>query len=212
MSDEQTAVFEQPDPHQYDEYAHLPERELGRIPGPVSQRTSAKLREALAYELKDLAGQEINPSNLATISRFAQVANELLMVRDPIAEVRRRKRPRMDMPPMGVVGGLTEYNANYGSGSSSYTSEAAPNETFGAKLIRELVPAFQGLNQKTERSVVDQMSEAIEKARERGLNEVADKIEAKMEKYLEEEFLSDSKPDVIDTDVVENKDKPKEVH
>ncbi len=61
---------------------------------PIIDKTSKTLRKAIQDELKEMAAENLTHSMLNQVSRFANIAQELIMVRSPIADVRQRKRRR----------------------------------------------------------------------------------------------------------------------
>lgn len=192
----------------YDKHADLPQRELDRSPGPIKNRTSQALRTAISDELQEMSKLEVSPSNLAQLSRFANVAQELLMVRDPIAEVRARKRPRLSemaapWPGATTIGaGAPSPECDY-SGNQSLTGEAAMNETFGAKLIRELIPALSNLTHKEEKDDVEKLVAAIRAARDAGLDDTADNLEEALKEKLKSQYLKSAKEEIDANKVVD---------
>lgn len=113
------------------------------------------------------------------------------MVRSPIADVRQRKRPRyasggISVPyqgdsypnPSPVIGG-----SGYPLEENALTGEAAPNETFGAKLVRELIPALTNATNKggAKKGIFEDLVDGIAAARDKGLDDVADSLQKKLD-------------------------------
>ena len=152
--------------------------------GSINGDTSRALLDALSSELKQMVQGQVTHSSLNQISRFANIAQELIMVRSPIADVRQRKRRPIiggygqgaisNSPAIGGTGYPLEENA--------LTGEAALNETFGAKLVRELIPALSASVNKGsgEKGVFEDLVDAIAAAKKGGLDEVAEGLEAKL--------------------------------
>ena len=83
-----------------------------------------------------------------------------------------------DSPVIGASGYPLEENA--------LTGEAAPNETFAAKLVRELIPALTGVNKNAdvgtvEKGVFEDLVDGIAAAREKGLDDVAESLQKKLD-------------------------------
>lgn len=189
----------------YDQHAEIPQRELNRTPDPVDSRTSDALKAALSDEIKTIAAQDITIATLSELSRFANVAQELLMVRDPIAEVRRKKRPKLGAAQYvsqgGVALGVSPSYPTYSTNDDNcepMTVEAAFNETFGAKLIRELVPALSNLAgavEKTDKkNPIEKIIEGIASAKKAGLDDVVTRLNKRLEVLLEKQYLAEPEP------------------
>jgi len=159
--------------------------------GPINGKTSEGLISALSTELKEMVQVPLTHSSLNQISRFANIAQELIMVRSPIADVRQRKRPRyasggISVPYQGgpysdpnpVIGG-----SGYPLEENALTGEAAPNETFGAKLVRELIPALTNATNKggAKKGIFEDLVDGIAAARDKGLDDVADSLQKKLD-------------------------------
>ena len=167
----------------------------------LSQATSPVLREAIAEELKSILARGVSISMLMELSRFSHTAQELLMIRSPLAEVRRKRAhnyqsngPNMYSPSMlgsyGAPGGfaMSPYQSEYGYGEDaadvgSLTQEAAQNETFGAKMTREIVSALGAMKRNTGPSVQG-LIESIKQARDAGLDDVVAKLQASLDDAL----------------------------
>ncbi len=186
------------------------EHGYGRLPviatpnGPINGKTSKTLISALSNELKDMIQEPLTHSNLNQISRFANIAQELIMVRSPIADVRHRKRPRIGIsgPISTSSGDYTDTDSPYytnsnpvigGSGyaleENALTGEAAPNETFAAKLVRELIPALTGINKNADvgtvkKGIFEDLVDGIAAAKEKGLDDAAASLQSKLDNIL----------------------------
>lgn len=188
------APIEQPHPHpqQHD---------------PVSDKTSEKLKGVLAEEIADIVKDGISIPILQQLHRFANIAQELLMVRSPIADVHRRQRSSgalYSTPSNITIGGSavgTPY-APYGSydDCEPLTQEAAPNETYGAKLIREIVPALSALKDGGKKSKLESLVSAIAEAKENGLDDIAETLEATMQDLLARKYLEEADEEISQED------------
>jgi len=166
------------------------------VPDEVNKLTSEALKGAIQSELKEMIEGGITIANLHQISRFAHTAQELLMVRNPIADIR-RKRQRMSQATFNSVyspGANPLQQLDYCEYPEGQVLESAPNETFATKLIRELVPALTGVANK---KVIDYQGivDAIAEAKEKGLDVIASKLEK-----------------IIDDETAEAEDKELETH
>ncbi len=174
----------------------------------LSQQTSDGLRTAIAAEIKSIASRGVSIGTLNELARFSHTAQELLMIRTPLAEVRRKKRlgAAMQGPAMqtnstysgsiGSYGGpggfvMSPYQDQYGydeddTDVGSLTQEAAQNETFGAKLTREVVSALGSLKRNTGPSVKE-LIESIAQAKDAGLGHIVSKLEGALDEALGKE-------------------------
>jgi len=159
-----------------------------RVPDDVDKLTSKALKGAIQSELKEMIEGDITIANLHQISRFAHTAQELLMVRHPIADIR-RKRTGMSQATFNSVYSsnpqayIPPQQSDYYDYPEGQVLESAPNETFATKLIRELVPALTDVANK---KVVDYQGivDAIAEAKEKGLDIIA----AKLEKLIDDDI------------------------
>lgn len=165
----------------------------------LSKNTSPALRKAIHDELLDIIKDGVDIPNLQMLHRFANTAQELLMVRSPLAEVRTRKRKRLGSLGYntGVIDGENPYQTLYGFECSSedvspaLTEEASPNETLGTKMVKELVSALSA-NKRAEGEegksnapdVFEGLVIAIKRARDEGMPEIAARLEKKLDGLL----------------------------
>ncbi len=167
----------------------------------LSDATSIALRNVLGAELQSILDRGVTISTLLELTRFAHTAQELLMIRSPMAEVRRRNSPAgsfgssiaIQNPNVGNFDSvpttpMSPYQAQYGYESSdsdvqSLTGEFAQNETFGAKMTREIVSALGALKRSDGPSVQELIS-GIGKAKKAGLHDVEAKLKASLDALL----------------------------
>ena len=166
----------------------------------LSDATSIALRNVLGAELQSILDKGVTIPTLLELTRFANTAQELLMIRSPMAEVRSRNRPAgsfgsniaIQNPNAGdsnsVATQMSPYQAQYGYGDSdadvqSLTGEFAQNETFGAKMTREIVSALGALKRSDGPSVQELVS-GIGKAKKAGLHDVEAKLKASLDALL----------------------------
>ncbi len=176
---------------------HAHRREPMPTGEPIVDKTSKALRKAIQDELKEMVVESLTHSMLNQVSRFANIAQEMIMVRSPIADVRQRKRRR------GPLGGNSNYQGVANPGvimgntgepleENALTGEAAPNESFASTLTRELVSAFGklgGQDPVKEKGPVEELIEGIAAAKKAGLGDLADKLETKLHEVLSKQFL-----------------------
>ncbi len=148
---------------------------------PVESKTSQQLMDALSKELREMIEEDLTVANLNQISRFADIAQDLILVRSPIANVLKKKKR------FGAVGiGPINYSSIHDieSDDESLTGEAQPNETFGAKLIREIIPAFSELKAKKQKGIFEELIDGISIAQEKGLDDIAKGLQAKLDHLI----------------------------
>lgn len=185
--------------HGCDEGHVISEGEADRL----SKITSNSLRQAIEEELRHIIGKGVSINTLLEISRFSHAAQELLMIRSPIAEVRRKKKrnngsglisfsddSNLNIGNYGTPGGfaMSPYQGEYGYGQNdtdvdSLTNEAAQNETFGAKLTREIVSALGAMKRQSGPSIPE-LIDSIKQARDAGLDSVAARLEESLDEAL----------------------------
>ena len=172
----------------------------------LSKATSKALLGAIEQELHSIISKGVSISTLLELSRFSHTAQELLMIRSPLAEVRRKKHGiGMALGQMGVgmvanynqglgaYGGpggvaMSPYQNEYGydeddADVDSLTGEAAQNETFGAKMTREIISALGALKRSSGPSVPD-LIESIKQAKEANLDSVVTRLEISLDEAL----------------------------
>ena len=167
---------------------------------PIVDKTSPALRKAIQDELKEMVVENLTHSMLNQVSRFANIAQELIMVRSPIADVRQRKRRRANYQgisnpgvAMGNNPGVVMGNTGEPLEENALTGEAAENETYASKLVCELISAFGklggGQEPVKEKGPVEELVEGIAAAKKSGLNDLAENLEAKLHEVLSKQFL-----------------------
>jgi hypothetical protein len=131
------------------------------IPATIVE-PSTELKLALQNELTKLVREPLDAARLQVIQSFASNAKQLLASLDPRINI----RPNFQECEMGSMGPYS-------------TAGIASNpETYGASLSRELISAFGKLNKKEQDPV--QLISAISAARDKGLTDIADKLEAQL--------------------------------
>lgn len=158
----------------------------------LAAKTSPALLEALAAEVQEIVKGGINIRSLMELSKFSHVAQELLMVRTPLAEVRRKKRNGGGMPQIYSGGGalyssgvssVGPYQTMYDEDVEPMTQEAQQNETFGATLSRELVSAIGAIKSNSAPNI-EELIARIAQAKEGGLDNVVSMLEKNLEILL----------------------------
>lgn len=188
----------------------VPELDLSKADA-LAAKTSPKLLEALQEEVSAIMEGGVNIRSLMELSKFTHVAQELLMVRTPLAEVRRKKRPRLagGGPMLSGPGGMMQssmgpYQTMYDEEVGPMTQEAATNETFGAQVTRELVSAIGSMKRSSGASIQDLIS-GIEQAKKAGLDSLAAKLEMKLDEAIggsaAEEAKSAEEPEGLEHDL-----------
>lgn len=167
-----------------EEHSLVPEKQQHAL----SQKTSSVLKNAIEEEIRTILEKGVSIPVLLELARFANTAQELMMIRNPSADVRTRRRRgpfASGITPMSA--GSYQYTAGYDD--SEYgpplTTEAAGNETFGAKLSRELVSAV-GAMRRSDKPTVPDLIESIKQAKEAGLDNVVTQLEGSLSKLLSE--------------------------
>ena len=165
----------------------------------LTEATSESLRKAIGEEIGNIVSRGVSIPTLLELARFAHTAQELLMIRSPIAEVRRRKRIGAGTGMMQYAGGMASYGGPGGFVMSPYqnqygyeeddpdvdslTTEAAQNETFGAKMTREVISALGALK-RTTGPTVQELIDSIKQAKDAGLDNIVAKLEASLDAAL----------------------------
>lgn len=194
-------------------------RERGALePGEeadVSRRTSEAMLGAIGGEISRIVGEGISIRSLNELARFAHTAQELLMIRSPLAEVRRKKNyggganitgagatlMSTGSGAIGSYGGpggfaMSPYQSQYGFEEGdcdvgALTTEAAQNETFGAKMTREIVSALGAMKRNSGASVQELIS-AIKDAKDAELGNIVSKLELALDEALGNESQADA--------------------
>lgn len=160
----------------------------------LAAKTSPALLKALEEEVQAIVKDGVNIRSLMELSKFSHVAQELLMVRTPLAEVRRKKRNGGGALYSGVSS-VGSYQAMYNEDVEPMTQEAQQNETFGATLSRELISAIGSIKNSSAPNI-EELIARIAQAKEGGL----DNVVAMLEKNLE--ILLRGDEDVVDAEAL----------
>ena len=135
------------------------------------RKPSKKLRKVLQEELQAIVqDKDFGVANLQMVQRFADHARQLLATLDP----------RMNM----VTPGCSDYGYQMGMGIPmpptvpGVMATSSSDETYGASLSRELVAAVGKMHDKPRDPV--ELVNTIAVARDKGLNTLADKLEAEL--------------------------------
>lgn len=169
----------------------------------LAAKTSPALLKALETEVQKIMEKGVNIRSLMELSKFCHVAQELLLVRTPLGEVRRKKSNQFSTQSSSVyIGGSASYQSSAGAYQGMYdedlepmTGEAQNNETFGATLSRELVAAI-GAIKNNNAPDTQELIARIAQAKEGGLDRVVAMLEKSLEKILTGE------EDVVDAEVM----------
>ncbi len=131
------------------------------------RKPSKKLRKVLQKELQAIVqDKDFGVANLQMVQRFADHARQLLATLDP--------RINMVTPGCDV-----EFGYQMGMGiPNPVMTMSSSNETYGASLSRELIAAVGKMHDKPRDPV--ELVNAIGVARDKGLNTLADKLEAEL--------------------------------
>ncbi len=199
-------------------------RERGALePGEeadISRRTGEAMLGAIGGEISRIVGEGISIRSLNELARFAHTAQELLMIRSPLAEVRRKKNygggasitsagatlMATGSGTIGSYGGgpqgfaMSPYQSQYGFEEGdcdvgALTTEAAQKETFRAKMTREIVSALGAMKRNNGASVQELIS-AIKDAKDAGLGNIVSKLELALDEALGNESQADAGGDL----------------
>ncbi len=132
------------------------------------RKPSKKLKKVLQKELQAIVqDKDFGVANLQMVQRFADHARQLLATLDP--------RMNMVTPP-GFE--CQEVYAPMGPMPYGSMAPSSSNETYGASLSRELIAAVGKMHDKPRDPV--ELVNAIGVARDKGLDTLADKLEAEL--------------------------------
>jgi hypothetical protein len=126
---------------------------------------------AIRDEMRKLLNEPLTPATITALEQFCESARSALLAYDPSHGLGRRRR-------RAIFGGV------YSAGEP-LEDEAQEGETFGARMMRELVTSLSALQQKQE-STPDPVSFviAIKHAKESGLDDMAKKLEQKFDSFF----------------------------
>lgn len=136
------------------------------------------LRDALQGRLREIIAQPLTSRTLVELEQTARHARALLIV---------SRRLENGFGAQMLGGGGFETGEIMGD-TTNYLEALAPSapaETFGSAAIREIVGALGKLGDKKETSV--DLVAAVAVAREKGLTDLANKLEERLLKVAEEE-------------------------
>ncbi len=175
----------------------------------LAAKTSPALLKSLAEEVQAIVKDGINIRSLMELSKFAHVAQELLMVRTPLAEVRRKKRPWNSMQGSSNYysgsASMVPYQSMYDEDLEPMTQEAQQNETLGATLSREIISAIGAIKNNSAPSA-EGLIDRIAQAKKGGLDNVVAMLEKKLESLLggtEDVVDAEAKPSTPDVEPLE---------
>lgn len=152
------------------------------------------LHKALQDQLKGLLNDPITIPALVELQKTAALARKLLELQNPKGKMMRK------------IGGLGSFGAlspgyygnnedfdpeidNIGADGLQFDGALAPSpgsETFGASVIRELIPAIK--NQNKDHLRLPDLLDAVSVAEKRGNTKLVEKLQAKIESMLEGEL------------------------
>lgn len=152
------------------------------------------LHKALQDQLLLLLSEPITTNSLLELQKTAEHARRLLELQNPKAKLARRLS--YGGGGIGIVGpnGMdfdaeVDTESSYGDSMSSALSPSPGSETFGASVIRELIPALR--NQNKPRLHLSDLMEALGMAKKNDNVELQRKIEAKIEEMLSDDADGD---------------------
>jgi len=168
-----------------DESCGLSNEDRGDIMDEKTEKNDPMAAALKARLLTLLEGDGLTPRTLLEIERTAKHGFQLLQLGSP--------HPRLVDAPYYSGG---EMGVTSGEGVLMQSPNPFNNETFGAKIIREILDAVRTMNQpRQEPTLADQIL-AINIAKDRGLTAVAEKLERRMLGELSDapEELPEAKP------------------
>jgi hypothetical protein len=121
---------------------------------------------AIRDEMRKLLNEPLTPATITALEQFCESARSALLAYDPSHGLGRRRRC--------IFGGVGVYPGE------PLEDEAQEGETFGARMMRELVGSLSALQSKP---ATDPLSFviAIKHAKESGLDDIAKKLEQKFD-------------------------------
>jgi hypothetical protein len=157
-----------------------------REPVPEPEENSPML-EAIALEIREVVSKPLTSDKLQEVILLCQSAQQVLFIREPRNRLKQKKGVRMMGGPI-----MAGYNPGY---VGSYYDEGEPmsngqldRETFGAKILRELVNVIPHIA-RVNREDPAKLIEAIAAAEKHGMTELAADLK---------ERLTNPKPPEID--------------
>jgi len=163
-----------------------PSKPAEPIEAPKYAEPPSALMEALRAQLRSILDKPLTPRSLLEMEQTARLSRELLIV-GKMPEAKRTGYPGSIMSPM-LMGGDT---ASYEQSSASFPYVTSPqSETFGVSMIRELVAKLPELMKPKEvvyRESAASLIDAITAARDAKMDDVVQKLKAKLDALLEPE-------------------------
>lgn len=169
-----------------------PKLDLRQAESPPVPEKNSPMVEALVQEISTVIAEPVNSEGLQEIILLCQSAQQVLFIREPRSRLGKKKRGMMQagygggMPMPYVGGGIYSNPGSYDDEPMS--NGALDRETFGAKIMRELVnliPHITRINREDPVKII----EAIAAAKEHGMPELAAQLE---------ERLTNPKPPEVD--------------
>jgi len=160
-----------------------PSKPAEPIEAPKYAEPPSALMEALRAQLRTILDKPLTPRSLLEMEQTARLSRELLIV-GKMPEAKRTGYPGSIMSPMFL--GDT---ASYESSAAPYVS-SPQSETFGVSMIRELVAKLPELMKPKEvvyRESAASLIDAITAARDAKMDDVVQKLKAKLDALLEPE-------------------------
>jgi len=157
-----------------------PSKPAEPIEAPKYAEPPTALMEALRAQLRTILDKPLTPRSLLEMEQTARLSRELLIV-GKMPEAKRTGYPGSIMSPMFL--GDT---ASYESSAAPYVS-SPQSETFGVSVIRELVTKLPELMKPKEVESAASLIDAITAAREAKMDDVVQKLKAKLDALLEPE-------------------------
>lgn len=144
---------------------------------PVPEKNSPMI-EALSQEIATVIAEPLNSEKLQEVILLCQSAQQVLFLREPRSRLGKGKTFRnMQANYEGVMMPYTGMNPGYEDDPMSNAS--LDRETFGAKILRELVniiPHITRINREDPAKLI----EAIAAAKERGMDDLAAQLEERL--------------------------------
>jgi hypothetical protein len=168
----------------------------------VKQREPSQVAKALQERLLKILSKPINVGSLVELQKTAILARRLLELEQPKEKLLKRLNVGgfSGLNP-GYIAGMNfdpeldnqDFDGNSSGAMSEVMSPSPGSETFGAAVIRELIPALkaQAAGQGRGRIHLSDLMEAVTMARNNGNTALVAKIEAKIDKMLSEELEDD---------------------
>lgn len=153
--------------------------------GAEAKTDPSPLMEALRKQLQSILEKPLTPRTLLELEQTARLSRDLLVV-GKVPEA----RGATGLGLMASPGVFSTYGLGYGAGMGDGPYTSSPqSETFGATMVRELVAALPALMKPKEvvyRESAASLIDAITAAREAKMDDVVEKLKAKLDQLLAE--------------------------